>query len=511
MKNATCLYAAASALLVAGYCIMFMLYPRFNDDLWYLSNSTGAPGSWEYFRTTLMNCVDHWNWDTGRLCNVVSAPFLSLLPKWVYAVVTAVWLWAICMIGPKLARVSYSSAGAAAWICCVAFVFPWLDYMFGIVYSINYVWALGIVMLALWLLEKTGRVPMWALALLFFVAGWWHEGMSVPLLAGLMTYGILRKGRPSVRYRAACIALAAGIAVVVLLPAFWHQVGERENNLFKSTLWETLANLVAFNCMYYVYVVLLIVASALRRTRTRLLANKREGMALTLAILALGTVSTLIYLRYFNGPRTGAFSQMICALGIIYLLKDFTQGQWRRLGRAMIFVAFAAAYINIVWAICVQRKLTQEYNDVQRLLSENFDVNGHVVYYDHTTMRFGPDFMKPSYMALNTHYGLGNVMLLPAALAHFEESDARQTSDPQLLIYSNRLVMRGHPTSHKERFDVMVTDADGTTHLSRSLLRPFRDSSGNPWTYISLHAQTMNPALTITDAQRVIPSSIEIN
>ncbi len=127
-------YSICVLLLSVLAGIMYYVTPTCCDDLWYQSESEGIPGTWTYFLSTFQNCIAHWNYDTGRLCNTVSAPFLSLFPRWVYAIITAGLIFYLYIIGIKITQIKWISFKAAFWLCIVSFVIPWHDYMFTIIH-----------------------------------------------------------------------------------------------------------------------------------------------------------------------------------------------------------------------------------------------------------------------------------------------------------------------------------------------------------------------------------------
>lgn len=70
-------YCAVVVLLVLLYAVMYVIYPFYNDDVWYTCESVGMPGSLEYLQSTVNTCFEHWQWDTARLANMACAPFLG--------------------------------------------------------------------------------------------------------------------------------------------------------------------------------------------------------------------------------------------------------------------------------------------------------------------------------------------------------------------------------------------------------------------------------------------------
>lgn len=472
---------------MALYTVMFVLYPVHNDDLWYTAGSHGA--GFEYFVSTFQNCINHWSYDTSRLCNLIVSVFLGLMPKWLYAALTAAVIWWILVVGPKIAKSQYDSIAGALWVATIAFVFPWIDYMFGIVYSTNYVWTLGLGLTLLWLIFSRKTTNMALIAALAFVVGWWHEGFSVSLICLFVTYLVIKGKRPSRTMAVAVAAMALGLLTLVLIPGFRSQVVERQSTLIKGVMWETILHAVAFNCIFYVYAAMLLIFSLMRRTRAWLMADGRTHLAVSLGILAFGTVGTVVYFMYYNGPRTGAFNQVVSALGIMYLT-----GALRRrktLGRVAVSAVLLLAFVNAVAAIRVQTKLTAEFDYVVEHKDDNAD---HIVYIDQTPAGLGLDFLKPSYMALNHRNTPYDVVLLPRSMEHFdpESTQLKPTSEPNLYLYGNNVVAPGRITED-DIARLHIEQADGQIAYSRVRCTSFRADDGSEWTYLRLTSLHANP------------------
>lgn len=489
--------------LLTGW--MFLITPVCADDLWYLADSTGCSGSWEYFVSTVRTCLDHWTFDTGRLSNMAVAPFLSLLPRWVFALTSAVAVLLVLVAGEKLSHAPWISGRAAMWILAVSFLFPWFEFLFTIIYASNYVWASAflLVWLCLFVTDRR-RISTPLLLLLSVITGWWHEGMSVPLLCASVIYLLVMRCLPSRRQGVMLAGLCIGIVVIMLMPAFGAMSQAREANLVKSVWIETLINIVAFNIAFYLYAVALLIAMSFKRIRLRLTAD-RHNLALCVGIFAFGIVSTAIYLRYFNGARTGAFSQLLCTIGLIRLWGMFLRPSSQSIigGRCLFAVALTVSAVSLISAITVQTRLTREYEEVTSLVKAAEARNQNHVFYDPTPISVGIDAMKPTYMLLNTAYGLRGMDIIPSELETFEyaSSETVVCRDSRLVIYHNRLVCRV-PIPDR-RVDITIYRPDSTSVTSRLRHRPFVTSRGDSCIAIIPHIQQFGTRMTIADAEFV--------
>lgn len=504
------IYAAFTIILSAMFGILLYISPAYVDDAWYLENFTGAPGSWEYFVTTVSNSYRHWQYDTGRLCNMAAVPFLALFPKWVFSIATAVAIWIIYLSGPYLARTGYISIGSVFWIFVVTFVFPWFDFMMTVIFCCNYVWSVALAVIYLYLLNRfAGKPSLSTLAkvsvfLFAVLLGWWHEGISVPLVAGCVTYFACRRLMPNKSEWFMLIGLVCGVGLIVMMPAFRLSVSDRESVLFKPVLWETIVGF-CFIGLFFVYAVLLGVGFAISSIRRRLTGR----LPMLAAILAFDIVGVGIFMKYYSGPRVGAFVQLASAIGIMIVCGRIMIYNNRK-NRALCHVkmcgvvfAFILSFISLWVSLVVQPGLTREYDEVKLLSEINRGKNPNVVFFDPTCRRLGIDMYKPSYKALTTPWGLevlNNVTLVPTAFKDLTAGNAglRQCSDERLYLYKNHIVVKGKTSVSPTT--VWLYTRQGDAILSRVEFREFKDVDGNWWTYVVTKAETLTESLEIKDA-----------
>lgn len=493
---------AAVAVL---FGVMFWLWPVAMDDLWYLPDNP-ATGTWGCFAETVANCLQHWRDDTGRLANMVTAPFLALLPRWVFAAVSACAVFAVFVLGLRLLRCRFDSARGAVWVLTVTFVLPWFEFLFTVVYAVNYVWgaAIGLYVTAVFAGVLHRRAHLWLALPAAFVCGWWHEGLSVPLFAALVAW-ITVRGRSAVGpgRLLMLLALAAGIAVLACMPAMRSMTARRETFLCIKTVWtETVLNTVVFNCMFYVLAAFATVVFAVRRWRVHLLADRRR-LALFAACLAFGVVTLPIYIVYYNGARTGFFSQLYCCLGVLLLLPVlWPRGTGRRFGRVCAWGAVTLAVINLGCAIKVQTRLSAEFAGARRLFAMAQKSGRNFVFLDYTPFKIGPDALKPSYMLLNFNASCREMVIIPAALSGFGglgDAARHRCSDPRLVLWRGQLVTDAQLPAG--RTDLIVTGPDGKKHRTRMRTRTFTAKDGTRWQVVLPHVAQMRPGFVIADAR----------
>lgn len=501
------IYFSYTLVLTLLYVVMYGVTVYCYEDWWYTAGSTGEWGSWEYFVSTVATSYDHWQWDTGRLSNMVATPFLSFLPKWVYGICSGALVALLYVWGIKIAGVSYSSLNSAFWFAVVSFIIPWHDFFFTVIYSINYIWVAAFGLSLLWLFlninrtEKHSWLYYTGLCLLSIITGWWHEGLSVPLLCALVVYQFIEGGRPTLQRWIIAVGLLIGIVIVLSMPGFWTMTEERRSMLVKSTLWETLVNAIAYNCLYYIYVAVLVGVALSKHMRDRVFRSRRH-LAMQAAVFVFGSITTYLYIQYYNGPRTGMFGQLISGIGIMAIAKNWNLRQHRCVNIGILTAVFTLAVVSMIVSINIQLKLSREILEVAELAKgQEIRIGKKRVFFDPTPITLGIDLLKPSYQILNTKVGLQGIELFPKALEDFSlnSPEIRYNSDSTLILYRNRILMLG--TAPEERIDINLIYDNGEKTFTRTRIRDFVTSEGDTVSFILPHTQAMGSKRIIRDAQ----------
>lgn len=509
------IYEIITAIISVLFGVMFLITPMCGDDNWYLGGTTGSTWSTEALRTTWNTVSNLWYVTNGRVGNLVSALFLAFLPRWVWAMIMSISLWGIFYIGPRLANTRWLSIGSGLWIIGVSLVFPWPDFMFSIMFSLNYLPTLILGLLSFyWFTSRYGdssEVCNWSVTigcfLVAMLAGWWHEGFGVPMLCACGIYGITRWKRPSRVSAAIFLGIMAGLGCITISPAFWASMDFRQPIWNKGAISWKILHLIGFNICFYIYFIMFVFAIGLKKTRNKIRTD-RSYIAFLVAVLCFGIITLPIYIKYYAGPRTGAFSQLISLIGIIAILPIFfmrnINGESGNTGRFLFYLMSVLCMVNIAISIPIQVKLTKEIESVRALWKAEKRDRGGVVFYDKTPIRVGFDLMKPSYQVLNTNYGLEGMRVLPCRLAKFNYNMGTRCSDSTLVIFDNLIIYRGDWNlnhDNEERPDLIVVLKDGEKEYTRADWQSFRGMDGNIYTYVEPHNLKMNRNLKIVDAE----------
>ena len=338
----------------------------------------------------------------------------------------------------------------------------------------------------------------------FFVGvlfGWWHEGLSLPMIVGSLVYFCVNKEKLSKQQCSLFVGAVLGLLVLIHMPAFGNMVGERSSFLVKEVWWETIVHVFTFNFFSYVFIILLCGFLFAPKTRLKLLENRNEFSFLML-IFTFAILSTLLYLKFYNGPRTGAFGQMISIIGIIRLMSFFikhkvSQTKKKRLYLVVIFICIT----NLSYACYIQCGLTKEYNlvEAQRW---NSDGTENIIFYDYTPIRLDMSFLKPSYFILNTEYGRRGAIILPESLKNFtpQSPDVKKCLSSNLYLFHNRII--GKNLNENKRLLIQIYSSSGVMESRTRILR-FKVIDGEQYYYVLPHSQSLGNDDDINDIKIV--------
>lgn len=492
------------------FMLLYLNAPLLMDDFWFLGNDPLSSDRWADVRRIM---AERWPTESFRFGNFLVPALVLAVPKWIHALVTSLFIFWLLYSTPLLAGCRGGST--RGWLLAGAIVLclPWYDFMFSTAFSANYVWALSLCSFALMMFlgsfgpsQPRGR-RLWGACVLIILAGWCHEGMSLPMGCGCAAYLLMRLRGASRNTWIYTLCFVAGMLLMIVSPAFWNRADVTESNFLKYTLREALIMAAPGLSFYVPYLALFGASLALPAVRRRILAER--GALPFLVMILVGTgVSLGIYFLYFKGPRQAMFPQWFSLIGLAYLSRFYavTLG---RAARICIDTAIAVIVsVNLIAAIMIQRKLTAEAAEITRLFRESPD---GTVYYDNIPTRVDLSMLKSSVRQFNervpmTFFSYHNAQgadkmlkLLPSALADFDTSLATPSRlTPGGYLYGS-LIVTSPDNGGDDTAVITLVSPDGTETASRFRQLGFTDRAGNQWLLIIPHASTFDPTLRIAD------------
>lgn len=285
-------YLSVTAIVVILFGVLFCIAPPYSDDIWYLLGTYGVDESIDATLIAMRTCVDHWFWDTGRLANLISPPFLALFPRWVFAVLNAVALAMMIGLSRSLAGAPRGSLGAWFILGAVTLCLPWLDQMISIIYALNYVWtsALMLATLMFFVRFSSGRGPNSRLGLagavvVALLAGWMHEGFSIPFIAGMCAYAAV--DRRALRSRPAisvAVSLMIGTVLIFCAPATWFRGLSELSAFSKFGGLSIFKYLLKFDYLYFAMMGLVAAFMCVRKLRPLLFSRGERQTMVAFAV-----------------------------------------------------------------------------------------------------------------------------------------------------------------------------------------------------------------------------------
>ena len=174
---------------------------------------------------------DLWLYENGRFANMLCAPVVLWMPKWIWAIILAVIICATYLLSAWMVNGSRSISPLllmSVWICCILLL-PWYDIssLMLIDYALNYFPPTLLTLASIWAAYhiESGRqfrhIYYCAIIVIAFLAGIFHEGFSMPLLAALSVIAATRRFSMPGQWWGVYIALLCGTIISAGSPAIW--------------------------------------------------------------------------------------------------------------------------------------------------------------------------------------------------------------------------------------------------------------------------------------------------
>ncbi|MDE6007410.1 MAG: hypothetical protein K2G67_07640 [Muribaculaceae bacterium] len=292
--------------------------------------------------------------DNARLGNITVVFFL-LLPKWVGSGIA--WLCSIWIFisGLRLAGVDIRrSALVSVALFLFGFFIPWRQHMGSIDFQFNYILPSA---LQFWFLVVLTRRPgraegKWRRCAGIFIigvlAGGWHEGLSVPVLSGLLFVILLHRGcRRSVTIWGVA-GMVLGILWIMAAPGQWERIESAQTGVVSRVSVGYAIRAILSTGMYWVMVALL----AVEMFRLKLRGERNWGVLKDIRIqflLVSGLISVGIVFFTYAEARVGWWTSLSGVFGILYIIRKYHGDYWRRYSKrniipATIFIVLAIGH-----------------------------------------------------------------------------------------------------------------------------------------------------------------------
>lgn len=503
------------ALVALLFGCLYQVSTPMIDDYWFSEGSRGLHGLAE----KLAWLGDIWQsrrlTDTWRLANVIGPVFLVILPRLVFSVCTALMIFAALRCGGLIIVPRRGSMRPWLWATAFVFYLPWYDGMMCVMFAVNYVWTTALVLAVVWWLLCPGNAAGSRLSLpavaVAFMAGWFHEGLSFPVLCGgfaMLSWEWLQTRRASRSRIVLLLAVLAGFSMVLTAASFWSREGGTESLLHVMPLREAILQTGPSLAAACVYLATLSAAVARRR---RAGARRLFALLTEADVFFVGAVSSALFLelRYFGGARLGWAPELFAILGSLRLWGEWSfrlRMVWRAVWKLLLALLIA---VHFGCAMRLQMRLRAEARDIAALYQAS---PTGTIYYDTIKPRADVTLLKSSVTqfhqrvptAMFAHYYDPDktLVILPSEMAGFKVEDARESSrTPGIYIYNSCIVANPSAIPADAR-TIELETTDRTVLSSRYRGDTFTADDGCEYVLITPHFKVISllSSFTVSDA-----------
>lgn len=383
-------YAIVLLAIAVIYSIMSYLTPPQFDDLAFMSlYREWNNGSSEISLSAIFRfCQELRQEDNSRLANMLS-PFSTIIAPWrdLFPYVTGVMVSAIVFLGVGMCRRAVGNrfyCSILLWAMMILFL-PWRNNLFVADYSLNYIYAAAVTLLFIHVMTcgmelLRNKVVFFPVALLAVIAGMWHEGFSVPTLAGLGIWFMKRfiksrrLGRDEVRWLVVYAVSLAATCYIVFCPGVMtrsgREIGAHFNNIGLKTVVDLAPSIIL--------VLSVGVMSCFRSKRHSVAEAFRSDDFFVLFFVSVAAASLSLVVRHT--PRTSFFPSLCSIISLLILYRRPLNAMMRaKYAPAVSCGLLALCVAQSVYAVFVQKKFYDEYKEILALVAAS---DSSTIYYD---------------------------------------------------------------------------------------------------------------------------------
>ena len=375
------------AIVMIAYYALNFLSAEFHDDFVYKFVVIGGEADFSRhissLKDVILSQVDHYFTVNGRsIVHFFVQLFTGLLGKQVFNVFNVLFFAAfVWLMKRNLTRQSGASANgfALAVVLCLTLMLPQFnDTFLWMTGSINYLWS-SVAMLAFLLLydnkrkQAASRNLLWILPF-SFLAGWTHEGISLPLAISLIFFNLLNV-KESYRQQGLWMALffLGGACMTMLSPGVITRSGVGYELAFSTIGLRIKTGLTILGKIKLIYLAILLTIVAWAKDRQLLKEVIVNNNYLIGTILLSGGIVLTCGLP---STRTAFGFELFSMLFILRLLGCYVQ-KFRPL--ALRYCTLAMTIGLVVFYALLLRHTILSWQETQRLLTQITQTHGGII------------------------------------------------------------------------------------------------------------------------------------
>lgn len=260
--------------------------------------------------------------DNARLSNVLVTFFL-IFPKWMVAPFCWGCLLYTLKLGAKILDIKLSDSNLAPLFISGWVIFlPWANQMASLVFQFNYILPSLLSFLVLSGLRNNKSTKYHLSTYIFaLLLGFFHEAFSIPFIAGLVVNMILFKENRNRIIVITILCMIVGLLWIVTAPSLSNRMSIAVDFNYLSSFMSALKRFLKIFLWHPVLWIFnfVIVVKILEKDFQSIFMNP-------LLMFVIVSVWISIFLAYFTTgePRVVWFGDMMCILGLIYIIKEST-------------------------------------------------------------------------------------------------------------------------------------------------------------------------------------------
>lgn len=418
-------YAVMTACLSLLFGLIYYLHPYIQDDLWFglpLNHDWSDPAG--VLRSYADTYFDHYSGDNGRLSNAFGMIIL-LLPRWVGALFFTLNIYVDVALGAVIVGIwGRRWLLFALWAFGFTFALPWFDYMFCVMYAVNYLTTTAFFLAVLYVfIHKPRRVGAPGAFVLGLMLGAWHEQFSCTALGSMVIVTLLWRRYLTRMNIAMVTGIILGLAFLLMAPGPYERAGSME--LFKG--FRLITESHYYGLPFYVYLAVCIVV---------VFTHRRHDIVspLNTYLMLSAIASWVIWRFFFNGPRLVWLLNFCSMLGLLYLAVLWLRQVAGRWAKVISLAVWSVVFAHLISVIPWTARFGSEVNAAKILLDATAD---SVTVFSYIT----PPDRAPAYLLGKPNFN-GTCYWFPLfdrvadpALRHFRPENRYLMNDRQNLFF----------------------------------------------------------------------------
>lgn len=489
--------------IILIYTLFSLLCPIMTDDymFWgkYLTANNGSmmpslSGYCNYVR-------DLWLYENGRLANMLCAPVVLWMPKLAWAIILAVIICAIYLLSARMVNGSRPVRPLllmSVWICSILLL-PWYDTssLMLIDYALNYFPPTLLTLATIWAAYRIESGQPFrniyyycAIVVIAFLAGIFHEGFSMPLLAAISVIAAVRKFSMPGQWWGIYIALLCGTIISAGSPAIWTRFFTVMDSRTQQHLLPYLRTLVKTTPVLLAMSTVAIAALPFRKSRQVL--NSIISDRLNQYLILTASISAIMVIILKAPARATTGLNLLLIILLLRTVKSLGINHFQKSSTTAVIVSLISVCLFYSGVLLWQFKIFDENHQITMLLK---DVDSdETIYMD--TIRHAP-WWTLSHPIVDIWYTSGQIRfvnniygrpedippVLPKVLERYDFSNPVTIPEKTVFCQAGDIIlMKGdNIDADKLPYNWRFTLAGGEEVGSYVMFVPFIANNGERW------------------------------